>query len=110
MEMVRGTDNDGIESFCFFEGSRKSLYGGTAMILAGSAAVWRNRRPRFSDRFAAGNAAGDAERMSQLNGWSGLSQSQPVSREQLRTELQNSWCPIAGNSRWIYWDRKQQRP
>src|SRR5260370_4839842 len=68
MKMVRGADNDGVEIVLLVEQLAEVIVGGTAAILAGALLGGVIGVHDFLTRFAAGNSAGDSERMSQLNG------------------------------------------
>ena len=68
MKMVRSANNDGVDVLLLIEKFAEVRVCGTAVILAGALLRGIIGVDDFLTRFAAGNAAGDAERMGQLNG------------------------------------------
>ncbi len=68
MQVVRGANNNGVEILLLLKQLAEVTVCGTATILAGALLCGVIGIDDFLTRFAAGNAAGDAERMGQLNG------------------------------------------
>src|SRR5207245_7624108 len=68
MKMVRSANNDGVDVLLLIEKFAEVRVCGTAVILAGALLRGIIGVDDFLTRFVAGNAAGDAERMGQLNG------------------------------------------
>ncbi len=67
MQIVGGTDDDRVEIFLLFQQLAEVVVGRAAVILAGALLRAVIAVDNFLARFAAGDAAGDGERMAQPN-------------------------------------------